>query len=225
MRYSFVAVALIEALLAFGCASQTAVPNQEPRTSVTQDKAAPACRALPPAPAIAKPGVDLAGTGPPAVAPGNLHHTSVQVLPGNAMATEHPLGQLTAPTQEPAAIQNPPATVTNAKSAAQGTESRLAVVELPEQQFIWGTAQTIIAALCLVLFAVVLVVVLRYQRSSSTRARKRLREIVGRFEDVLSGQKRISQESQDAIAAAAQEYIKEMRRAYLQSISLDEVRN
>jgi uncharacterized tellurite resistance protein B-like protein/predicted nucleic-acid-binding protein len=98
------------------------------------------------------------------------------------------------------------------------------IVAQPRGQSGWGIKPMKIAVLCLLPLVILLVVIVRYIRSDSVRARRKVRDAVNRFEEILLDQKKFSQEAQAAIAEAAQEYSKEVRRMFLQAISLDEVR-
>lgn len=208
MRYPLVAVVLFAALLIYGCASQTAAPKNEPVASTTPRNESMTGGALLPATESAKPVAIPAIIHPSTAVQADQHHSSNPTLPGNVPAAGRSQAQQTSTKPDSAPRESQPTASANVTPPDQVTVS----------------SNSIIAAICLVSVAFFLFILLRYQRSDSAKARKKLRAIVAQFESILSGQKKVSQESQDAIADAAREYVKEVRRANLQDISLDEVR-
>ncbi|MDI1337502.1 MAG: TerB N-terminal domain-containing protein [Lacunisphaera sp.] len=63
-----------------------------------------------------------------------------------------------------------------------------------------------------------------YRRSETGRMHRRMREIIDSFEHILQGQKDLTAKLQTEIKATASEYLNEVKRGYLMSISIDEVR-
>jgi len=63
-----------------------------------------------------------------------------------------------------------------------------------------------------------------YRRSETGRMHRRMREIINAFEQILQGQKDLTAKLQTEIKATGNEYLNEVKRGYLMSISIDEVR-
>ncbi|HTB81283.1 MAG TPA: TerB N-terminal domain-containing protein [Opitutaceae bacterium] len=81
-----------------------------------------------------------------------------------------------------------------------------------------------IDVICFLLLVSLLVAAFRYSLSECKRARRKMGNLVKRFEEVLLGQNTIVIEARTANADAAREYADEVRRTYLAAVSLDEVR-
>ena len=87
-----------------------------------------------------------------------------------------------------------------------------------------GGVPAVVSALGLLLLLILIVFIVRYSRSDSARARRRLHSYLTQFENALNGQKAILLAMQSALADAAHTYVTEVRRSYLRAIPLDNVR-
>lgn len=143
----------------------------------------------------------------------------VKNVPSAVLAKE----AASSPTQMQPQSQAPPAP---APDLAQDTQTQM----VPQSMATSTTSQrsglelSVGTILCAVFLGVILVPIIRYRRSESARARRRMREIVADFEAVQTRQKELQQAAQNAVKAAARDYVSEKRRSYLRAISLDDVR-